>query len=112
MATSDESGVTTAIATARGALKMLEATTEDTLAAVDLLHVTGADGPPRDPFDARDPDYIRATLPALRTMSEVYFRADVSGLERIPAERPGAAGRQPLRRGDDRRHVRLRPGVL
>ncbi len=67
---------------------MLEASTEDALAAIDLLHVTGADGPPDDPFDARDLDYIRATLPALRTMSQVYFRADVSGLERIPASGP------------------------
>ena len=67
---------------------MVEATTEDALAAVDLLHVTGADGPPRDPFDARDLDYIRATLPALRAMSQVYFRADVSGLDRIPPSGP------------------------
>ena len=67
---------------------MLEATTEDALAAVDLLNVTGADGPPSDPFDARDPDYIRATLPALRTMSQVYFRADVAGLDRIPPSGP------------------------
>ena len=76
------------VATARGALKMLEASTEDALAAVDLLNVTGADGPPDDPFDARDLDYIRATLPALRTVAQAYFRADVSGLERIPAGGP------------------------
>ncbi len=67
---------------------MIEATTEDTLAAVDVLHITGADGPPPDPFDARDPDYIRATLPALRTLSQVYFRADVAGLDRIPPSGP------------------------
>jgi 1-acyl-sn-glycerol-3-phosphate acyltransferase len=67
---------------------MAGATAEDALAAVDLLHVTGAAGPPDDPFDARDPDYIRATLPALRALSQVYFRADVSGLERIPASGP------------------------
>ena len=91
---------------------MAEATAEDALAAVDLLHVTGADGPPRDPFDARDLDYIRATLPTLRAASQLYFRADVSGLDRIPASGPGAAGGQPLRRHDDRRHVRVRPSVL
>lgn len=61
---------------------------EDTLAAADLLGVTGADGPPLDPFDARDPDYIRATLPALRALSQIYFRADVSGLGRIPRSGP------------------------
>jgi 1-acyl-sn-glycerol-3-phosphate acyltransferase len=85
---SSESGVTAALAAARGALTMAEATAEDALAAVDLLHVTGADGPPRDPFDARDLDYIRATLPALRTASQLYFRADVSGLNRIPSSGP------------------------
>jgi 1-acyl-sn-glycerol-3-phosphate acyltransferase len=67
---------------------MATATTEDALATVDLLDITGAAGPPADPFDARDPDYIRATLPALRALSRVYFRADVAGLERIPASGP------------------------
>jgi 1-acyl-sn-glycerol-3-phosphate acyltransferase len=88
MSSSGDSGVAAAIAAARGALTMLGATTEDALAAIDLLHVTGADAPPPDPFDARDPDYIRATLPALRALSQVYFRADVSGLERIPQSGP------------------------
>jgi 1-acyl-sn-glycerol-3-phosphate acyltransferase len=73
-----------ALGTARGAFRMVEAAAEDTLGAVDLLNVTGANGQPDDPFDARDPDYIRATLPALRSLSNVYFRADVSGLDRIP----------------------------
>ena len=67
---------------------MLEATAEDLIAAVDLLHVTGADGPPSDPFESRDPEYIRATLPALRALSQIYFRADVSGLDRIPESGP------------------------
>ena len=84
MSASSGSGLAAAVLAARGALRMVEATAEDVIAAVDLLHVTGADGPPSDPFDARDPDYIRATLPALRTMSQVYFRADVAGLDRIP----------------------------
>jgi 1-acyl-sn-glycerol-3-phosphate acyltransferase len=88
VSSSDASGVAAAAAAARGAVKMLEATAEDLVAAVDLLHVTGADGPPGDPFDARDPDYIRATLPALRALSRLYFRADVSGLERIPSSGP------------------------
>lgn len=39
-----------------------------------------------DPFDARDPDYIERTLPALRLWSSLYFRADVRGLSNIPRE--------------------------
>jgi len=76
------------LAAARGTLEMVHAAAEDALAAADLLNVTDAEGPPADPFDARSPDYIRATLPALRTLSNVYFRADVSGLDRIPASGP------------------------
>ena len=41
-----------------------------------------------DPFELRDPDYIRRTLPALRVSSEFYFRADVEGLEKIPEQGP------------------------
>ncbi len=41
-----------------------------------------------DPFALRDPAYIQQTLPALRLASELYFRADVRGLEKIPAEGP------------------------
>jgi 1-acyl-sn-glycerol-3-phosphate acyltransferase len=78
----------TVLKAARGALSMVEAAAEDTLAAADLLNVTGANGQPSDPFDALDRDYIRATLPALRTLSEVYFRAEVSGLDRIPESGP------------------------
>src|SRR3954447_11696652 len=88
MANSRKSRVGGVLATGRGALAMLRAAVEDTVAAFDLLHVTGADGPPADPFAARSPEYIRATLPALRTMSDTYFRADVSGLERIPDSGP------------------------
>ena len=67
---------------------MSEAAAEDSIAAFDLLNLTGAEGPPSDPFDARDPDYIRATAPALRTMSDIYFRAEISGMDHIPAEGP------------------------
>jgi 1-acyl-sn-glycerol-3-phosphate acyltransferase len=76
------------LAVARGAIQMVEAVAEDTLAALDLLNLTPAASMPADPFAARDPDYIRATLPTLRIMSQAYFRADVSGLDRIPAEGP------------------------
>jgi 1-acyl-sn-glycerol-3-phosphate acyltransferase len=41
-----------------------------------------------DPFELRDPAYIRDTLPALRLSNERYFRAEVEGLEHIPAEGP------------------------
>jgi 1-acyl-sn-glycerol-3-phosphate acyltransferase len=41
-----------------------------------------------DPFDARDPRYIERTLPALRRWSNLYFRADVRGLDHIPAHGP------------------------
>jgi 1-acyl-sn-glycerol-3-phosphate acyltransferase len=42
----------------------------------------------KDPFQVRDPAYIERTLPAWRALSRVYFRADVRGLEHIPAEGP------------------------
>ena len=44
--------------------------------------------PATDPLDLRDPEYIRRTLPTLRAMSRVYFRAEVRGLENIPAHGP------------------------
>jgi len=59
----------------------------DLVRAFDLLDVVD-DGVPDDWLDARDPDYIRATLPAMRLMGDVYFRAEVRGLDRIPAEGP------------------------
>jgi 1-acyl-sn-glycerol-3-phosphate acyltransferase len=62
-------------------LRMLGAVASDVAGELD-------GGEPPDPFDARDPDYIRDTLPALRLASRAYFRADVSGLENIPAEGP------------------------
>jgi len=67
---------------------MLRAVGADALAAADRLDLTGTPGAPADPFDALDPDYIRATLPTLRAWSKLYFRADVSGLDRIPPEGP------------------------
>jgi 1-acyl-sn-glycerol-3-phosphate acyltransferase len=41
-----------------------------------------------DPFDVRDPTYIEGTLPAWRLMSRAYFRADVRGLDHLPAQGP------------------------
>ncbi|HEX8066771.1 MAG TPA: lysophospholipid acyltransferase family protein [Thermoleophilaceae bacterium] len=43
---------------------------------------------PRADLDERDPDYIRETLPGLWLLASFYFRADVRGLENIPAEGP------------------------
>ncbi len=63
------------------ALRMLGAGAADVVGAVD-------GGGQVDPLDERDPEYIRETLPALRLLSSVYFRADVRGLENIPIAGP------------------------
>jgi 1-acyl-sn-glycerol-3-phosphate acyltransferase len=57
-------------------------------AAADDLAGTVARRKRLDPFDYRDPSYIRHTLPALRLWSKFYFRADVRGLENIRKEGP------------------------
>jgi 1-acyl-sn-glycerol-3-phosphate acyltransferase len=57
-------------------------------AALDDVAGTLSRRAPLDPFDYRDPSYIQHTLPALRLWSKFYFRADVRGLEHIPAEGP------------------------
>jgi 1-acyl-sn-glycerol-3-phosphate acyltransferase len=41
-----------------------------------------------DPFSLRDPEYIEQTLVAWRLGSELYFRAEVEGLDNIPATGP------------------------
>ncbi len=43
---------------------------------------------PKADLDERDPDYIRESLPGLWMLASYYFRADVRGLDRIPAEGP------------------------
>jgi 1-acyl-sn-glycerol-3-phosphate acyltransferase len=43
---------------------------------------------PTADLDERDPDYIRETLPGLWLLASFYFRAEVRGLERIPANGP------------------------
>ena len=43
---------------------------------------------PEADLDDRDPDYIRENLPGLWLLASFYFRAEVRGLERIPAEGP------------------------
>ena len=64
-----------------GSVRMLAA------AAGDGAGVLGRSGPD-NPLDERDPKYIRETLPALRLLSRFYFRADVRGLENVPATGP------------------------
>jgi 1-acyl-sn-glycerol-3-phosphate acyltransferase len=43
---------------------------------------------PNADLDDRDPDYIRENLPGLWLLASFYFRADIRGLDRIPAEGP------------------------
>ena len=43
---------------------------------------------PKADLDERDPDYIRESLPGLWMLASYYFRADVRGLDRIPATGP------------------------
>ena len=43
---------------------------------------------PKADLDQRDADYIREQLPGLWLLASLYFRADVRGLDRIPADKP------------------------
>jgi 1-acyl-sn-glycerol-3-phosphate acyltransferase len=70
-----------------GNLRMLGVTARDLANAVDVIGAVDG-GPPADWLDARDPVYIRRTLPALRVWTDLYFRAEVRGLEHIPREGP------------------------
>jgi 1-acyl-sn-glycerol-3-phosphate acyltransferase len=58
------------------------------MAAVATEDMAGLRRHPDDWLDAWDPAYIRTTLPALRAMSKLYFRAEVRDLSNIPAEGP------------------------
>jgi 1-acyl-sn-glycerol-3-phosphate acyltransferase len=62
-------------------MRMLVAAAEDVADTVTRRRTS-------DPFAIRDPHYIERTLPALRLSSKLYFRADVRGLDHIPAEGP------------------------
>jgi 1-acyl-sn-glycerol-3-phosphate acyltransferase len=63
---------------------MAAAMAADVADAVNPLAGNGA--LPDDPLERWDPDYVRRTLPAMRLMAEVYFRAEVRDLGNIPAE--------------------------
>ena len=70
-----------------GSYAMAKAMAGDVARSIDPLGVV--DGAlPDDWLDARDPDYIERALPAIRAWSEHYFRAEVEGLEHIPADEP------------------------
>jgi 1-acyl-sn-glycerol-3-phosphate acyltransferase len=69
-------------------LRMAGVVAADLAEAVDPLGIVDGDGPPEDWLQARDPEYIRETLPALRAMSRLYFRGEVRGLEHVPPEGP------------------------
>jgi 1-acyl-sn-glycerol-3-phosphate acyltransferase len=62
-------------------LRMLAASAEDLAGAITRRGSS-------DPFALRDPHYIERTLPAVRLASKRYFRADVRGLDHIPADGP------------------------
>jgi 1-acyl-sn-glycerol-3-phosphate acyltransferase len=66
-------------------MRMLATAAAD--AGVSLVP-TGDSSQPEDPLEARDPDYIRRTLPAWRAVSSTYFRAKVEGLDNVPADEP------------------------
>src|SRR4051794_24073015 len=53
-----------------------------------LLSGTVQNRIPTADLDERDPDYIRETMAGLWLLASIYFRADVRGLEKIPAEGP------------------------
>ena len=54
----------------------------------DLKSFATRSGGPDDWFAMRDPEYIRRTLPGLKSISDLYFRGEVRGLDNIPAEGP------------------------
>src|SRR5215217_2308409 len=72
------------LATAAGSARMAAVGLDDVAGTLTL----GGNGHPDDWLDAWDPAYIRTTLPALRALSRLYFRAEVHGLDNIPAEGP------------------------
>ncbi len=66
-----------------GSARMLEVAMRDVAGVVDRTGLVGL-RPGDDPLDARDPAYIRDTLPAVRATTQGYFRGEVRGLGNIP----------------------------
>jgi len=71
-----------------GTLRMFGAVADDMLHAADLRGALDNRTGDNDPLAARDPEYIRRTLPALKLLSDVYFRGEVHGLRNIPRDEP------------------------
>ncbi len=69
-----------------GFARMNAAVVSDLASALNPMSGNGHG--PDDWLDAWDPQYIRTTLPTLRLFSDVYHRAEVRGLNNIPAEGP------------------------
>lgn len=77
------------------ALAVVRAGTDPLEASLRMIGAAAADvigtldrGDKVDPLDERDAEYIGETLPALRALSGLYFRADVRGMRNIPAAGP------------------------
>jgi 1-acyl-sn-glycerol-3-phosphate acyltransferase len=70
-----------------GSLAMAKVMAGDVARALDPLGLIDG-SPPDDWLEARDPAYIRESLPAIRAWSDHYFRAEVEGLEHIPDDGP------------------------
>jgi 1-acyl-sn-glycerol-3-phosphate acyltransferase len=69
-----------------GTYTMARVMAGDLAHALDPLGLLGDHESPEDWLDARDPDYIRETVPAIRAWSDWYFRAEVNGLGHIPGD--------------------------
>ncbi len=63
-----------------GLVEALRAASADVSGAIDPRHHAAV-----DPLELRDPEYVRRTLPGLRALSELYFRAEVRGIGNVPA---------------------------
>jgi 1-acyl-sn-glycerol-3-phosphate acyltransferase len=71
-----------------GTFTMARVMAGDVAHALDPLGLLGDHESPEDWLDARDPDYIREAVPAIRAWSDWYFRAEVNGLGHIPDDEP------------------------
>jgi 1-acyl-sn-glycerol-3-phosphate acyltransferase len=71
-----------------GSYAMAKVMAGDVARSLDVLGLANGHAAPEDWLDARDPGYIRDALPAIRAWSDVYFRAEVHGLDEIPADDP------------------------
>ena len=89
---------------------MAAATGQDACAAADLLGITGAEGPPSDPFlmPATPTTSARRYRHCRRCRKSISAQTSPASSEN-PDKRPCAADRKPLRRSGDRRHLRVSP---